>query len=68
MCFDRPYKCWTSTQESKMASIRLDELQLNEATPIKYLIGQENSRQIVSYSDHHLNNRPFDYRTTFDHY
>ena len=27
----------------------------------------ENSGEIVCYSDHHLNNRPFDYQSIFDH-
>ena len=31
------------------------------------LIRQENSGQVVRYSAHHLNNRLFDYQTTFDH-
>ena len=31
------------------------------------LTGQENSGQIVHYSDHHSKNGPFDYRTNFDH-
>ena len=31
------------------------------------LTGQENSGQIVLYSDHRLNNGPFDYQTTFDY-
>ena len=29
--------------------------------------GQENRGQIVHYLDHHLNNRPFDWRTTFSY-
>ena len=53
-----------------MADFHISSIQIIHYSNARFLllIGQINSEQIVWYSDHHLNNKLFDYWITSDHY